>query len=105
MKELKTGKTGLDICVEECLKSGRAVIIDGLVLVLNVCSLSSTVPVDWTSECVTLCTKVKGLGVSVLYSFRDVCLLSVAGKVYDKVLIKKIREGTEGMIYDDQGEV
>ncbi len=71
---------------------------------LNVCSLSSTLPFDWTSECVTLCTKVKGLSVSVLYSFRDVSLLSVAGKVYDKVLIKKIREGTEGMIYDE-GEV
>ncbi len=88
----------------ECLRSGRAVIIDGFLLLLNVCSLSSTVPVDWTSECVT-CTKVKGLSVSVLYSFRDVSLLSVAGKVYDKVLIKKIKEGTEGMIYDDEGEL
>ncbi len=66
---------------------------------------SSIMPVDWTSECVTLCTKVKGLSVSTLHSFRDVSLLSVAGKVYDKVLIKKIREGTEGMIYDDEAEV
>ncbi len=89
----------------ECLKSCRAVIVDRLLLLLNICSLSRTVPVDWTSECVTLCTKVKGLIMSALYSFRDVSLLSVAGKVYDKVLIKEIREGTEGMIYDDEGEV
>ncbi len=81
-------------------------IIDGLVLLLNVCSLSSTVPVEWTSECVALCKKVKGLSVSALYSFRDASLMSVAGKVYDKLLIKKkIREGTEGIIYDDEGEV
>ncbi len=89
----------------ECLKSGRTVIIDGQVLLLNVCSVSSTVPVDWTSECVTSCTKVKGLSMSALYSFRDVSLLSVAGKVYDKILIKNIKKGTEGMIYDDEGEV
>ncbi len=35
--------------------------------------------------------------------FSRVSLLSVAGKVYDKVLVKRIREGTEGMIFDDQG--
>ncbi len=105
MKELKTRTAGLDICVVECMKSGRAVIIDGLVLLLNVCSLSSTVPVDWTSECVTLCIKVKRLSVSVRYRFRDVSLLSVSGKVYGKVMIKKIKEDTEGMIYDVEGKV
>ncbi len=30
-------------------------------------------------------------------------ILSVAGKVYDKVLVKRIREDTDGMIFDDQG--
>ncbi len=29
--------------------------------------------------------------------------MSVAGKVYDKVLVKRIREGTERIICDDQG--
>ncbi len=31
-------------------------------------------------------------------------LLSVVGKVYDTVLIKRFREGTEGMIRDEQGD-
>ncbi len=29
--------------------------------------------------------------------------MSVVGKVYGKVLIKRVREGTEGMIRDKQG--
>ncbi len=36
-------------------------------------------------------------------SFRGISLLSVVGKVYGKVLIKEVREGTEGMIHDEQG--
>ncbi len=31
--------------------------------------------------------------------------MSVAGKVYDKILIKRIREGTEGVMCDDQGSL
>ena len=36
-------------------------------------------------------------------SFRGISLLSVVGKVYGKILVKRIREGTEGMICDEQG--
>ncbi len=36
-------------------------------------------------------------------AFIHVSLLSVAGKVYNKVLVKRIREGTEGMICDKGG--
>ncbi len=35
--------------------------------------------------------------------FSRTSLLSVAGKVYDKVLVKSIRDGTVGMIFDDKG--
>ena len=31
-----------------------------------------------------------------------ISLLSVIGKVYDRLLIKKIREGTEGVICEEQ---
>ncbi len=30
--------------------------------------------------------------------------MSVVGKVYGKVLIKRVREGLEGVIYDEQGD-
>ncbi len=50
------------------------------------------------------CTKVNGDKCECI-DFSRVSLLSVAGKVYDKVLVKRIREGTEGMICADQGGV
>ncbi len=34
-------------------------------------------------------------------SFMGISLLSVVGKVYGKMLIKRVREGTEGVICDE----
>ncbi len=59
-------------------------------------------PVDWTSACVVPLYKGKGDKYECT-SFRGISLLSVVGKVYGKVLIKRVREGTEGMIRDKQG--
>ena len=36
-------------------------------------------------------------------SFRGTTILSVVDKVYGKVLVKRIRQGNEGMICDEQG--
>ncbi len=45
----------------------------------------------------------KGKGDKYEYNnFRGIRLLSVVGKVYGKVLIMRVREGTEGMIRDEQ---
>ncbi len=63
---------------------------------------SSMVPIDWTKACVVPLYKGKGDKYGCT-SFRDINLLSVVGKVYGKVLIKRVREGTEGMIRDEQG--
>ncbi len=35
-------------------------------------------------------------------SFRDISLLSVVGKVYGRVLLKRIRYGTESMVGEEQ---
>ncbi len=45
---------------------------------------------------------LKKISVIVL-SFRGTSLLCVVGKVYGKVLGRKTREGTWGMICDEQG--
>ncbi len=51
--EMKSGKAaGLDGVAAECLKRGKATVVEWLVRLLNVCFLSSMVPVDWTSACV-----------------------------------------------------
>ncbi len=41
--------------------------------------------------------------MNVCISFRGISLLGAVGKIYGKMLIKKVREGTEGVIYDEQG--
>ena len=43
--------------------------------------------------------------INVTSSFRGKILMSVVGKVYGEVLVKRIRDDTEGMIYDEQSEL
>ncbi len=59
-------------------------------------------PIDWTSVCVVPLYKGKGDKYDCT-GFRGISLLSVVGKAYGKVLIKRVREGTEGVICDEQG--
>ncbi len=101
MKEMKVGKAaGLDGCAAECLKGGRAAVVEWLVRLLNVCFLSSMVPIDWTNSCVIPLYKGKG---NEYTSLKGISLLSVVGKVHGKVLMKRVREGPEGGICDEQG--
>ncbi len=59
-------------------------------------------PIDWTSACEV--PLYNGMGDKYeCISFRGLSLLSVASKVYGKVLIKRVREGMEGVICDEQG--
>ncbi len=83
------------------LKSGEATVVEWLLRLLNVCFFRSMVPNDWTSAYVVPLYKGKGDKYECT-SFRGISLLSIAGKVYGKVLIKRVREGTEGMIRDEQ---
>ncbi len=47
VREMKSGKAaGLDGVAAECLKSGEATVMEWLVRLLNVCFLSSMVPID-----------------------------------------------------------
>ncbi len=59
-------------------------------------------PMDWMSVCVVPLYKGKGDKYECT-SFRGISILSIVGKVYGKVVIKRVREGTEGMICDEQG--
>ena len=59
-------------------------------------------PIDWASACVVPLYRVKGDKYDCS-SFTGISLLSVVGKVYGKGLIKRVREGTEGLICDEHG--
>uniref|UniRef100_A0A3P9JF00 ribonuclease H n=1 Tax=Oryzias latipes TaxID=8090 RepID=A0A3P9JF00_ORYLA len=100
--KLKVGKAaGVDGCAVECLKSGGAIVIEWLVRLLNVCFANGQVPLDWMSACVVPLYKGKGDKYEC-GSFRGISLLSVVGKVYGRVLINRVVEGTEGMIGEEQ---
>ena len=55
--------------------------------------VTSMVSVNWISAYVIPLYKGKAIGVCT--TFRGVSLLSVVGKVHDRILIKTIREGTD----------
>jgi len=57
--------------------------------------------IDWASACVVPLYKGKGDKYEC-NSLRGISLLSVIGKVYGRVLIERIREGTDGVICDEQ---
>jgi len=85
VREMKAGKAaGLDGCAVECVKSGGATVVEWLVRLLNICFMSSLVPIDWASACVIPLYKRKGNKYEC-NSFRGTSLLSVIGKVYGSV--------------------
>ena len=102
MGEMKKGKAaGSDGCAVECLKSGGENIILWMVRLLNVCFQAGRVPDDWTSACIVPLYKGKG-DMRECSNYRGISLLSVVGKVYGKVLVRRIREGTEDVICEEQ---
>ena len=62
----------------------------------------SVVPVDWVIACMVPSYKGKG-DVHECSNFRGIWLLCVLGKVYDRVLINRIRDKTENVIAEVQG--
>ena len=72
------------------------------VRLFNICFMLSVVPVDWVIACmVPLC---KGMGdVHECSNFRGISLLSMVRKVYDRVLVNRIRDETENVIAEVQG--
>ena len=74
-------------------------IIEWLVRILNWCECfdESAVPEDFCSACIVPLYKGKGDRYECSNS-RGINLLSVEGKVYGRVLIKRVREKTEEVL-------
>ena len=102
LREMKKGKAaGSDGCAVECLKSGGVNIILWMVRLMNLCFHAGKVPEDWTNACIVPLYKGKG-DMRECSNYRGISLLSVVGKVYGKVLVKRIREGTDDVICEEQ---
>ena len=103
LKATKAGKApGVDGVRAEMMKEGGASAVEWMVRMFNVCFISSVVPVDWMCACIVPLFKGKG-DVYECGNSRGISLLSVAGKVYGRILINRIRDKTEDAIAEVQG--
>ena len=102
MRGMKAGKSpGMDGCRVECLKYGGETVVMWLVRLFNVCLREGVVPADWTNACIVPLYKGKGDKYEC-GNWRGISLLSVVGKLYGKVLINRIKHGTEECIGEEQ---
>ena len=99
---MKSGNApGLDRFLVECLKKGGVAVSEWLVRVLNLSFDMGVVPMDWHGACIVPLYKGKGDKCECSKS-RGMSLLSVVGKLFGRVLIKRVRAGTECAIGKEQ---
>ena len=68
---------------------------------LNVSFDMRVVPMDWRGSCIVPLYDGKGEKFECSNS-RGISLLSVVGKLFDRVLIKRVRTGTEYAVGEEQ---
>ena len=102
LKIMRTGKAaGRDGIAPECLKKGGPALVEWLVRLLCVCFEAGVVPADWRMA--TMVPIYKGKGDKyVCGNYRGISLLSMVGKIFGRVLINRIREGTEEVLREEQ---
>ena len=92
---------GLDGFPVECLMKGGLAVLEWLVILLNISFVMGVVPFDWRGACKVPMYKGKDDKCECSNS-RGISLLSVAGKLYGRVLIKRVRARTECAIGEEQ---
>lgn len=103
LKKGKRGKAaGLDDIKMEMLQKGGRAVEEWLLRLFNICWRGGEVPQDWEDGCVVPLYKGKGDRMEC-GNYRGICLLSVVGKVYGRILIERVRGMTEERIGEEQG--
>ena len=101
VNEMRSGQApGPDGFPVKCLKNGGMAVLDWLVRLLNLSFDMGIVPMAWRGACVVTLYKVKGDKCRCSNS-RGTSLLSVLGKLFGRVLIKRVRAGTECAIGEE----
>lgn len=102
LKSMKSGKAaGYDRITVEMLKSGEGVVASLLYCLFNMCWKQGKVPSDWCKAVIVPLYKGKG-SQQDCKNYRGISLLSVVGKLYAKVIIRKVMSETERKIWDVQ---
>ena len=78
----------------ECLKKGGMAVLEWLVRLVNLSFDKGVVPINWCGAYIVPLYKGKADKCECSNS-RGISLLSVIGKPYGRVLIKRVRTGTE----------
>ena len=74
----------------ECLKKGGMAVLEWLVRLLNLSFDMGLVSMDWRGACIVPLYNGKGDNC-VCSNSRGISLLRVAGKLFGRVLIKRVR--------------
>ena len=102
LRVMRTGKAaGLDGIPAECLKKGGGAVVEWLVRLFNICFEAGEVPADWRMAAIVPIYKGKG-DKHVCSNYRGISLLSMVGKLYGRVVINRIRDGTEDALGEEQ---
>ena len=102
LRIMRTGKAaGMDGVTAECLKKGGVTLVEWLVRLLNICFEAREVPADWRMAAIVPIYKGKG-DKHVCGNYRGISLLSMVGKLFGRVLINRIRDGTEDTLKEEQ---
>lgn len=103
VRKVKKGKSaGMDGIYGEMIKEGPRELFDWLVRLFNVCWREGRVPQEWQDSCIVPLYKGKGDRM-VCKNYRGISLLSVIGKIYGKVLVRRMKELTSGGMGEEQG--
>ena len=101
IKALKNNKAGgLDEIPAELLKFGEHSMIVALTRLMNRCWAARQVPLDWQRGVIVKLPK-KG-NLTDCYNWRGITLLSVPGKVFCTVLLRRLRQSIDSVLREEQ---
>ncbi len=103
IRKLKLGKApGLDGMTAEVLKYGGEIVVDWMMWVCNLAWEQSKVPEDWRKAIIVPLYKGKGKRKEC-NNYMGISLVSVAGKIYGRILNERMMKITDKSVGDEQG--
>ncbi|KAJ0183432.1 hypothetical protein K1T71_001408 [Dendrolimus kikuchii] len=103
IRSLKNGKAvGIDSVSAEMIKYGGTCVRDAFLSLCNLCWRTGKVPKDWRRAVIVPLYKGKGSRMECA-SYRAISLISTASKVYAKIIEKRMKVVSDGLLWDAQG--
>ena len=103
IRSLKNGKAaGIDKVSAEMIKLGGPFVRDAFLTLSNLCWRTGRVPMDWRRAVIVPLYKGKGSRMQCA-SYRAISLISIAAKVYTKIIERRMRVKSEGLLWEAQG--